>query len=87
MRLQNRRQYRQLLFTSSRSDIAAGLSAVILQHETVVEQKLDDGRTFVEAVNDLGIVPGITLDKGWRAIPGKPEEVFTQVSEECVDAS
>lgn len=82
---ENRRQYRQLLFTSSASDIQAGLSAVILQHETVAEQKMDDGRSFVEAVAGLGIVPGITLDKGWRDIPGKPDEVLTQGMDE-IDA-
>ncbi|TRY77423.1 hypothetical protein TCAL_13211 [Tigriopus californicus] len=73
---ENRRLYRQLLFTTPKSEISS-LSAVILQHETVY-QKLDDGRDFIQAVNDIGIVPGITLDKGWRAIPGHPGEVFTQ---------
>eukprot|EP00095_Tigriopus_kingsejongensis_P006346 maker-scaffold390_size186308-snap-gene-0.32 protein:Tk06346 transcript:maker-scaffold390_size186308-snap-gene-0.32-mRNA-1 annotation:"fructose-bisphosphate aldolase" len=73
---ENRRLYRQLLFTTSKPEISS-LSAVILQNETV-HQKLDDGRDFVKAVQDLGLVPGITLDKGWRPIPGCPGEVYTQ---------
>ena len=60
------------------------LSAIILQHETV-NQSLDDGRNMVKAVRDLGIVPGVTLDKGWKPIPGFPGEVFTQGMDDLSD--
>ena len=46
-----RRQYRQLLFSCARQELAP-LSGAILQHETV-HQTTDDGRSFVEVVTGL----------------------------------
>ena len=46
-----RRQYRQLLFSCARQDLAP-LSGAILQHENV-HQTTDDGRAFVEVVTSL----------------------------------
>jgi len=71
-----RRVYRQLLFSCPRESLSP-LSGVILQHETL-HQKTDDGQSFVDVVKSLGMVPGITLDKGWVELPGSPREVFTQ---------
>ena len=72
-----RRKYRQLLFTCSKEDLAP-ISAVILNSETLY-QKSDDGTKILDMVKDLGIVPGVTLDKGWIEMAGSGgKEVFTQ---------
>ena len=63
-----RRKYRQMLFSCAKEDLAP-LSGVILQNETLY-QKTDDGRGFIEVVKSLGIIPGITVDKGWVALGG-----------------
>ncbi|XP_023343758.1 fructose-bisphosphate aldolase [Eurytemora carolleeae] len=73
---ENRRRYRQLLFSCPKDQLTS-LSAVILQSETLY-QKTDDGRPIIEVVKDLGIVPGITLDKGWISLGSGNSEVFTQ---------
>jgi len=72
---ENRRLYRQLLFRCPKENLSP-LSAVILQHETLY-QNTDDGVPIIQKVKELGIVPGITLDKGWVQINDKGE-VFTQ---------
>jgi fructose-bisphosphate aldolase class I len=59
---ENRRLYRQLLFTTDPA-IAQNISGVILFHETLY-QKSDDGTPFVDLIKKLGIVPGIKVDKG-----------------------
>ena len=46
-----------------------GISGVILFDETV-RQKADDGRTMVQCIRDLGLVPGIKLDKGVKELFG-----------------
>src|SRR5438045_4938352 len=58
---ENRRAYREILFTTA----GAGefISGVILFDETI-RQKTRDGRTFVEALERQGIIPGIKVDKG-----------------------
>ena len=73
---QVRRKYRQMLFSCAKEDLAP-LSGVILQNETLY-QKTDDGRGFIDVVKSLGIIPGITVDKGWVGLAGAPGEVFTQ---------
>lgn len=59
---ENRRLYRQLLFTTDPA-IGQNISGVILFHETLY-QKSDDGTPFVELIKQRGIVPGIKVDKG-----------------------
>src|SRR5262249_31420514 len=68
---ENRRMYREILFTTK----GAGefISGVILFDETI-RQKSRDGRSFVELLEQQGIVPGIKVDKGarpWRIFPAK----------------
>ena len=65
---ENRRAYRQLLFTSG-AEMAKSISGVILFHETVY-QKADDGTPFVKILRDNGIIPGIKVDKGVVALSG-----------------
>ncbi|KAJ2940279.1 hypothetical protein O0L34_g11851 [Tuta absoluta] len=57
----NRRKYRQLLFTADDS-LSDHISAVILFDETVY-QKADDGTPFIQLLKKKGIIPGIKVDK------------------------
>src|SRR2546421_2867146 len=72
---ENRRAYREVLFTTA----GAGdfISGVILFEETI-RQKTRDGRTFVEALEQQGIVPGIKVDKGAKAMANFPNEKITE---------
>src|SRR6266700_7216653 len=71
----NRRAYREILFTTS----GAGefISGVILFDETI-RQKTRDGRTFVEALEQQGIIPGIKVDKGAKPMANFPGEKVTE---------
>jgi len=71
----NRRAYRELLFTSP--GFANYCSGVILYEETLY-QKTADGKPFVELLKELGVIPGIKVDKGLVNIPGTEEETATQ---------
>lgn len=73
---ENRRKYRQLLFTADKA-IAEHISGVILFHETVY-QKADDGTSFIQLLNNLGIIPGIKVDTGVVTLMGTNEETTTQ---------
>src|SRR5437868_11101165 len=72
---ENRRAYREILFTTT----GAGefVSGVILFDETI-RQKTRDGRTFVEALEQQGIIPGIKVDKGAKAMANFPGEKITE---------
>ena len=56
---ENRRKYRQLLFTSDKTRIQP-ISGVILFHETLY-QKADDGTPFIDLIRERGIIPGIKV--------------------------
>ncbi|PNF24336.1 Fructose-bisphosphate aldolase [Cryptotermes secundus] len=73
---ENRRLYRQLLFTSDKV-VAENISGVILFHETLY-QKADDGTPFVELLKQRGIIPGIKVDKGVVPLFGSEDEGTTQ---------
>src|SRR5205814_4314286 len=72
---ENRRAYREVLFTTK----GAGdfISGVILFDETI-RQKTRDGRAFVKALEEQGIIPGIKVDKGAKAMPNFPGEKITE---------
>jgi fructose-bisphosphate aldolase class I len=72
---ENRRAYRDVLFTTK----GAGefISGVILYDETI-RQKALDGRSFVEVLEQQGIVPGIKVDKGAKAMANFPGEKITE---------
>src|SRR5437899_4897071 len=72
---ENRRAYREVLFTTA----GAGefISGVILFEETS-RQKARDGRTFVEALEQHGIIPGIKVNKGAKAMANFPGEKITE---------
>ena len=73
---ENRRLYRQLLFTSGK-ELSEHISGVILFHETMY-QKADDGTPFVKILQDNGIIPGIKVDKGVVPLAGSDGECTTQ---------
>ncbi|XP_064904085.1 fructose-bisphosphate aldolase A-like [Columba livia] len=73
---ENRRWYRQLLFTAdARVDPCIG--GVILFHETLY-QKADDGRPFPQVIRAKGGLVGIKVDKGVVPLAGTNGETTTQ---------
>src|SRR5436190_8583172 len=72
---ESRRAYREVLFTTT----SAGefISGVILFDETI-RQKTRDGRTFVKALEEQGIIPGIKVDMGAKAMANFPGEKITE---------
>ncbi|KAF5272002.1 hypothetical protein FQR65_LT04983 [Abscondita terminalis] len=73
---ENRRKYRQLLFTTDKT-IGNHISGVILFHETLY-QKADDGTPFVQLLKERGIIPGIKVDAGIVPLFGSEDEGTTQ---------
>ncbi|KAI0989027.1 hypothetical protein GJ496_009082 [Pomphorhynchus laevis] len=73
---ENRRQYRQLLFTAP-DDLAKYISGVIMFDETFY-QKTDDGTPFVKVLQQKGIIPGIKVDTGLIPLAGTDGETTTQ---------
>ncbi len=72
---ENRRRYRQMLLTTPH--LERYISGVILFDETI-RQRTDDGRTFVELLVELGITPGIKVDRGTTPLAGAPDERITE---------
>ncbi len=72
---ENRRAYRELLFTSPGVD--EFVSGVILYDETL-RQKSKDGVPFATLLEKRGIVPGIKVDKGTKALPFANLEKITE---------
>jgi fructose-bisphosphate aldolase class I len=71
----SRRGYREMLATTPNiSDYIAG---VILFEETL-NQTTSTGMPFPELLKQLGILPGIKVDKGLVSLPGTKDEQFTQ---------
>src|SRR6266496_6439861 len=68
---ENRRAYRDVLFTTA--GVGEFISGVIL-----FDEKIRDGRTFVEALEELGIIPGIKVDKGAKPMANFPGEKVTE---------
>jgi len=75
--IENRRKYRQLLFTAPSDEVSKHLGGVILFDETF-RQKTDDGKPFVELLKERGILSGIKVDKGLVPLAGSDEEQTTQ---------
>src|SRR5437016_10089979 len=72
---ENRRAYRDVLFTTK--GVGDFISGVILFDETI-RQKTHDGRTFVDALEQQGIIPGNKVDKGAKAMANFPGEKITE---------
>jgi fructose-bisphosphate aldolase class I len=67
----NRQRYRELLFTTP--GIEKCISGVILFDETA-RQSAQDGKRFIDLLNEKGIIAGIKVDKGLIPIPGTNDE-------------
>ena len=72
---ENRRTYRQMLFTTP--GVEQHISGVILYDETI-RQKASDGTPFPKLLESRGILPGIKVDKGTKALPFAPNEKITE---------
>jgi fructose-bisphosphate aldolase class I len=67
--------YREVLLTTP--GLGEHVSGVILFDETI-RQRTGDGRTFPQVLEEAGVIPGIKVDGGTRALAGFPGEVATQ---------
>jgi fructose-bisphosphate aldolase class I len=70
-----RRAYRELIVTTPR--LGECISGAILYDETIRQQK-KDGTPFVKILSDAGIIPGIKVDTGAKAMAGHPGEKITE---------
>lgn len=70
-----RRQYREIFLATQ--GIEKYLSGVILYDETL-RQKMSNGQSFVERLNEIGVIPGIKVDAGTKDLPNFPGETYTQ---------
>jgi fructose-bisphosphate aldolase class I len=64
---ENRRSYRQLLFTAP--GLGEHISGVILFDETA-RQATSEGVPFPRVLEQAGVIPGIKMDKGAKALAG-----------------
>jgi fructose-bisphosphate aldolase, class I len=72
---ENRRAYRDLLFTTEGAE--EFISGVILYDETI-RQSSADGTPFPKLLESKGIIPGIKVDMGAKALAGSPDETVTE---------
>jgi fructose-bisphosphate aldolase, class I len=72
---ENRRFYRQLLFTAPGMEDSIG--GVILYDETI-RQAADDGTSLAEVLSAKGVIPGIKVDTGAHDQAGFPGEKVTE---------
>mgnify|MGYP000008699822 CR=1 FL=1 len=72
---ENRQDFRELLFTAP--DIEKYLSGVIM-FDSSIRNETDDGVLFADVLTAKGIVPGIKVDRGTRALQGFKDEEITQ---------
>ncbi len=70
-----RRAWRELIVTTP--GLGEAISGAILFDETL-HQKTKEGRPFVEILQKAGIVPGIKVDEGAKALAGFPDEKVTE---------
>jgi len=71
----NRRDYREMLFRAEGA--AEYISGIILYDETI-RQGAADGTPLVKVLTDQGIIPGIKVDTGAKALVGAPGEQITE---------
>ncbi len=72
---ENRRAYRDMLFTTP--GLEEHVSGVILYDETI-RQKSSDGTPFGDLLAGKGIIPGIKVDVGAKALAGAQGETVTE---------
>jgi len=69
------RTYREMIVTTN--GLSESISGAILFDETV-RQQLNDGRSFIKAISDAGIIPGIKVDAGAKELANRPGEQITE---------
>jgi fructose-bisphosphate aldolase class I len=72
---ETRRAYRDVLLTTK--GIGEFISGVILFDETI-RQSTADGTSFVKALQDAGVIPGIKVDTGAKPLAKSPGETVTE---------
>lgn len=72
---ENRRRYREILFTTA--GIETNIGGVILFDETL-RQSSKDGVSFAKILSDRGIMPGIKVDRGAKALALYPGDKVTE---------
>jgi fructose-bisphosphate aldolase class I len=72
---ESRRRYREVLFTAS--GIERYVGGVILYDETL-RQSTRDGTPFPQLLSSRGIIPGIKVDKGAKALALYPGDKVTE---------
>ena len=70
-----RRAWRELLFSTP--GVGESISGVILFDETL-RQKGSDGRPMVAQLQAQGMIPGVKVDTGAKALPRFPDETVTE---------
>ncbi len=70
-----RRSYRELIVNTP--NLGKYISGAILYDETIRQHK-KDGTPFAKALIDVGIIPGIKVDKGTVDIAARPGEKITE---------
>ena len=72
----NRNIYRDLLFTTS--GMEEYISGVILFDETLRQSTIADGTPFPQYLKNLGVIPGIKVDKGAKELASHSGEKVTE---------
>ena len=70
-----RRSWRELIVTTPQ--LGDSISGTILYDETIRQRK-KDGTSFVNVLTGVGIIPGIKVDTGAKALAGHPGETVTE---------
>jgi fructose-bisphosphate aldolase, class I len=69
------RDYREMIVTTD--GLSESISGAILFDETI-RQQLKDGRPFIKAITNAGIIPGIKVDAGAKELANRPGEKITE---------
>lgn len=72
---ERRRAYREMIVTTP--GLSGSISGAILYDETIRQQTLT-GVPFVRVLIESGIIPGIKVDAGAKALAGRPGEKITE---------
>jgi fructose-bisphosphate aldolase, class I len=72
---EQRSAYREMLLTTPR--LSEWISGIILS-EDIFSAHLKDGRTFPDTCREVGLLPGVKVDSGAKALAGAPEETVTE---------
>ena len=79
---EKRREYRELILTTP--NLSDFISGAILYDETI-HQAASSGIPFIQVMKDVGMIPGIKLDKGAKPLAGHPNERVTEGLDELRD--